>query len=274
MKALKQLKDEFLLALSEPYGEREAKNLFMEALFRIDGYGHRELILNQQTRREDVYIQTLSRMAKKEPVQYIFGRANFMDMELEVSPEVLIPRPETEELVHWIIEDVDDPSLRILDIGTGSGCIAISLAKYLPNSMVFACDLSPGALNIAMRNAEKQKVKVRFNQLNALNDKWPEVDVVVSNPPYIPFEERKDMDPLVTQHEPAMALFVEGDPLVFYRKIAEWVKESVKLAYMEIHEDKKNELKEMIQDLGLECEFKKDLQGKYRMLKIWKDGHI
>jgi release factor glutamine methyltransferase len=165
----------------------------------------------------------LLRLQQFEPIQYIIGEARFLGRTFRVTPDVLIPRPETEELVEWILEEIS-PTARILDIGTGSGCIAVSLSKELPDATVEAWDVSDAALNVARGNSERLQAEVRFTRCDILgNIPKPEsrYDFIVSNPPYVTESEKPAMEPNVLQWEPAVALFVpDADPLLFYRRMA------------------------------------------------------
>ena len=194
-----------------------------------------------------------------------------------MTPSVLIPRPETEELVSWIVEDHPDAPVRILDIGTGSGCIPVSLAHRLPLSTVHAWDVSPEALEVARRNAIRNGVTVHFLQVDALQESWPSlnIDVLVSNPPYITEKERTDMERNVLDWEPELALFVpDNDPLLFYRHIAriglDLLSPSGTL-YYEINRAYGAETVSLLQQLGYHSvELRKDLSGNDRMVKAVK----
>lgn len=174
-------------------------------------------------KKEQELEDILQRLSRFEPLQYIEGRTLFLGREFWVAPGVLIPRPETEELVELMLKEIPADA-RILDVGTGSGCIAISLAKELPDALVTAWDVSPEALSVARVNARKLQADVRFVECDVLACQVDEVglyDVIVSNPPYVTEAEKADMEPNVLQWEPSLALFVpDDDPLRFYRRIA------------------------------------------------------
>lgn len=220
--------------------------------------------------------EALDRVMQGTPVQYVLGYAEFLQVRYEVNPAVLIPRPETEELVLQIIKD--NPQARtILDIGTGSGCIAISLAKGIPEAEVSAWDVEAGALQVASSNAKRLKVNVRFEKVNVL-EQWPEqigisnqLDLIVSNPPYIREQEKKDMRTNVLAHEPEVALFVpDEDALLFYREIAtkgsHYLNSGGKL-YFEINESFGKEVVELLIGLGYDqVELQTDFQDKPRMV--------
>lgn len=221
-------------------------------------------------------IQAIERLKNNEPIQYILGKTEFFDLEFEVNPSVLIPRPETEELVNWIILDNKTENCRILDIGTGSGCIAVSLAKNILASKVFAIDVSSDAITVASNNARFNQANVEFINADILNadiETIPDkLDVIVSNPPYVTYAQKEVMHKNVTEFEPDLALYVEdNDPLIFYRTISEIaltkLSESGKL-FFEINEDYSVELNLMLSDLGYSnIDIRKDINGKYRMVK-------
>lgn len=215
------------------------------------------------------------RLKNFEPIQYILGETEFYDLKLKVNPSVLIPRPETEELVHWITETKHNNLHNILDIGTGSGCIALALKNRLKNTGVAGIDISENALQVARENAIQNKLEVEFFKadiLNWENCKWKLFDVIVSNPPYIRESEKKKMNANVLNYEPENALFVsDKEPLVFYRKIAEFAKKYLEKngwLYFEINEKLNEEMKKMLNNLEfVNIEIKKDLNRKDRMLR-------
>ena len=221
------------------------------------------------------------------PVQYVLGVSDFCGMELLVEPGVLIPRPETEELVRWVVADCEQRTVnktgqmvRVLDVGTGSGCIAVALAKMVEGAEVEAWDVSEVALRIAKRNAEKQGVKVSFEQVDVLgngNDSGNTMayDIIVSNPPYICEEESAEMDRNVLEHEPRLALFVpNNDPLIFYKKIAQMGMRMLKEGgglYFEVNRRFGNEVVELLKGMNYqEVELRKDMFGNDRMVKAIK----
>jgi release factor glutamine methyltransferase len=209
------------------------------------------------------------------PIQYITGKAWFMGEAYAVNDQVLIPRPETEELVEWIIEyaAIKGNALRILDIGTGSGCIAIALKKALPEATVSAIDISSGALKIAATNAAALKADIEFTCLDILNTAFlpGQYDVIVSNPPYIPMQEMKNMELQVTDHEPNIALFVpDEDPLVFYKAIARLAKLHLSTngqLFFEIHYDQGDAMIALLDEMHFHAELRTDLFGKDRMVR-------
>jgi len=218
----------------------------------------------------------LNRLFRHEPIQYIIGKTEFFALPFLVDSNVLIPRPETEELVEWILEDLKTlgkPDVSILDIGTGSGCIAVSLAKNLPQARVTAIDVSQAALNIAEENARINKVRVDFLQMDILQcENLPgKFDLIVSNPPYVRDLEKVDMHRNVLEHEPHLALYVKDeDPLIFYRKITKLAKAGLfknGSLYFEINQYLGSETSELLGNSGFKTELKKDLFENYRMLK-------
>ena len=226
----------------------------------------------------DVLNEILRRLKDYEPIQYVIGRENFCGMTFEVNRNVLIPRPETQELVNWIVDDYKTCSLcRTLDIGTGSGCIAISLANKIPNVKVEAWDISEGALDVARRNARINGAFVDFRLQDVLKADvdYSSYEVIVSNPPYITEKEKKEMEANVLEWEPHEALFVpDANPLLFYRKIAELGMKALTQGgalYFEINRAYGMELVAMLQSLGYQqIELKEDMFGNKRMIKAIK----
>lgn len=214
-------------------------------------------------------------LAAGRPIQYITGKAWFMGEPYTVNDQVLIPRPETEELVDWIIEyaEIKGKALRILDIGTGSGCIAIALKKALPEAKVSAIDISTNALKIAASNADGLNAEIEFIPLDILNTAFlpDQYDVIVSNPPYIPLQEMKNMELQVTDYEPNIALFVpDEDSLVFYKAIARLAKlhlASNGQLFFEIHYDQGDAMITLLDEMHFHAELRADLFGKDRMIR-------
>lgn len=208
------------------------------------------------------------------PIQYVLGETEFYGLTFFVDHSVLIPRPETEELVHWIINDYQGQAPTILDIGTGSGCIPVSLAKNLTNARITGIDISDKALDIAKKNATSNNVDVTFTLADILIELHPNLglfDVIVSNPPYVTAEQKWQMEPNVLNHEPHLALFVpENDPLLFYKAITRFAQKHLYRngsLYFEINEALPFETAEMLQKAGFSTELRKDLNDKYRMIK-------
>ena len=227
-----------------------------------------------------------------QPVQYILEESYFYGMLLYIDDNVLIPRPETEELVHWIVQDVkaarkdvfDEKtnaadktnSLRILDVGTGSGCIALALKNAMPKAEVWGCDSSDSALNVARRNGAALDIRVDFQSLDFLDGaQWaglPMFDIIVSNPPYITQKESDSMPPHVVRYEPHAALFVPDEaPLLFYEALALFGKEKLHdggAVYVEIHEDRGSDVVQLFQNaMYAYVQLMKDMQGKDRMVR-------
>lgn len=229
-----------------------------------------KLSANQLKELEEI----LARLQKHEPIQYVLGFTEFYGLHFHVTPSVLIPRPETEELVSLIIQENLGCSSRILDIGSGSGCIAISLSHYLPLAEVHSWDVSSEALQIAMKNNAKLETSVLFQQINVLEyqPKDEKFDVIVSNPPYVTISEKEEMEANVLEWEPHLALFVpDEDPLLFYRRIAEkglqMLTDDGKL-YFEINQAFGKETAHLLESIGYrEVNIIKDLSGKDRIVK-------
>lgn len=260
---------------------------------RFDRLMHRDEPLHAgQLRQLTALVQ---RLQAHEPVQYVLGEAYFHGLRLYVDKGALIPRPETEELVDWIIRDVkasgkpvfnDVPvtadqtrSQKILDVGTGSGCIALALKKNLPKAEVWGCDNSDEALNVARRNRATLDIRVDFQRVNILDpEQWnslPQFDIVVSNPPYIAQKENETMEPHVVQHEPHTALFVpDENPLLFYETLSLFGKEKLHAGgalYVEINESKGDAVVKLFQKaIYGDVQLRRDMQGKDRMVKAVK----
>jgi len=280
---LSSIRDSFVKRLSSIYTAREAENMFY--VLMADAFNKTKLDmsingLEFSAGQEQLFEGMVSRLMENEPIQYVIGKALFMDDYYTVDRSTLIPRPETEELVSWIVQESRNAAMKLWDIGTGSGCIGISVKKLKPGSKVILSDVSLEALSVARQNATSILTEEENNDLITLkNDVLTEgipleaidVNTMVSNPPYIPYKDRGDMTASVLNFEPSLALFVEdNDPLIFYRRILELSKtmENLQKVYFEIHEDLKHKLEELLVDFDIsDYQFKKDLQGKFRMLK-------
>lgn len=211
------------------------------------------------------------------PIQYLTHEAFFYDMQLYVNEHVLIPRQETEELVQWILQDNGDSAARVWDVCTGSGCIAIALAKNMPQAQLYACDISEQALQVAARNAMEQQVKVQYMHMDVLQapsacHAMPAMDIIVSNPPYVCHKEKADMQPRVLDYEPALALFVDDKhPLVFYKAIALMGTRCLRPGgslYFEINEHYGQQTVQLLHECGYaEVTLKQDMNHKDRMVK-------
>lgn len=224
---------------------------------------------------ESTLFLVVDKLKKHIPIQYILGAAHFMGLDFNVNTNVLIPRPETEELVSWILNEVNvNQEITILDIGTGSGCIAITLAKNLPKAKVFALDISKEAILVAKSNAEANNVTVTFLEQNILEEPSlkQNFNIIVSNPPYVRDLEKKEMSANVLEHEPNLALFVsDNNPLVFYKAITNFsvnhLRENGKL-FFEINQYLGEQTKELLVGLNyINIKLKKDMYGNDRMLK-------
>ncbi len=266
-------------ALGAIYPLHEVQSLCRIILREVCNYSASDLILNKDTiLSENIHNKTtqiVERLITHEPIQYILGHTSFLDFEFEVTPQTLIPRPETEELCQLIVDSTPQHTpLRLLDIGTGSGCIAISLARLLPHAMIKAWDISQGAIAVATRNAERLGATVLFERQDALAT-WHvapcSLDLIVSNPPYVCDSEREEMEENVLQYEPHTALFVpDNDPLRFYRAIAEQGYTALSIGgklYFEINQAYGKDCSDMVTAIGYtEVEVRKDLFGRDRFL--------
>ncbi|HEY4208191.1 MAG TPA: peptide chain release factor N(5)-glutamine methyltransferase [Puia sp.] len=284
---IQQAQRELVARLTPLYGEREAAHIGDLVMENITGKRKIDRLLNKDTMltpfQTDVFHQYIFGLTKHQPVQYVLRESWFCGMKFYVDHHVLIPRPETEELVEWVaVESADRTNgfsatpLSILDVGTGSGCIAISLKKKLPAALVHACDISPDALSVARRNAASLRADIDFRLVDILDSRQreylPALDLIVSNPPYIPFKDKSTMSPHVVDHEPHLALFVKDeDPVVFYQAIAQLGKErlsSTGVLYAEIHEDLAAPVTEAFKKAGYhDIVVRQDFQGKDRMIK-------
>jgi len=282
---IKHYKSEFISQLTPLYDEGEAESFFYLILEEKHHLKRIDLALQLDLEFSESEIQgwnvILEQLKLELPIQYILGSTNFYGLKFEVNDKVLIPRPETEELVDWIIRDSfvlrNDSTPKILDIGTGSGCIAIALAKNLPNAQVFAIDVSEEALATAKRNAEQNDVNITFIQKNILEttDLHQQFDIIVSNPPYVRNLEKAEIKKNVLEYEPHLALFVEDhDALIFYRKIGELAQRNLSKQgqlYFEINQYLGKEMMELLENLGFQnVELKKDIYGNDRMIRSGK----
>jgi release factor glutamine methyltransferase len=275
MTTAKSFYQSFQQEITPKYGEREAYWI-ARAIFE-DLYGIKGIVETQDFPQEPPLEKVTERILNEEPVQYVTGCAYFHGLKLQVSPEVLIPRPETEELVEWVLATYPTrKEMAVLDVGTGSGCIALALKKHKSYWQVDALDASPGALAIAEANANLYKLDIDFFQLDFLDQSvYPacaKYDLIVSNPPYIPPSEKKLMARNVLDFEPAMALFVpENDPLVFYKALGVFGKKHLNkegCLFVECNTFKAGEVADLWVEMGYqEVEIKEDLEGKPRMVK-------
>ncbi len=270
------------------YDDKEAASIAELIIEKISGLKKTDRILNKQQILNKTQIDILQEYQKQlnenTPLQYVLHEAWFAGIKFFVDENVLIPRPETEELVEWIIQDVTDnlaltisySPLTILDIGTGSGCIAIALKKKIVNANLYAFDISESALQIALLNAQQNNTEINFFKANIFeyqnNNNLPLFDIIVSNPPYIPKKELAEMHANVISYEPHLALFVpDENPFLFYDVISNFSLLHLKqngVLYIEIHENYANNIEKLLQKKSFKSiEIKKDLQQKNRMVK-------
>jgi release factor glutamine methyltransferase len=289
---LKNYKTTFLQELSSLYEEQEIESFFYIILDKLHSLKRIDLALNPQTVMDGVHLKQwkniVSELKQQKPIQYILGETEFYGLRFLLNENTLIPRPETEELVELIIESTNyelrNTKLKVLDIGTGSGCIAISLSKHLANSEVFAIDVSEKALAVAKKNSELNDVKVNYINVDILkiNDLKElaihnlqlatQFDIIVSNPPYVRNLEKYEIKPNVLEYEPHLALFVDDiDPLLFYRKIAELAIKNLNpngKLYFEINQYLGKETVELVKSFGFKnVKLIKDIYGNDRMIE-------
>lgn len=293
-----EAQQQLLFQLHHIYDNREAAAITDLVMGNITEWKKIDRVINKNTQLSLPKMGLLKKYTEEllshKPVQYVLHEAWFAGMKFYVDENVLIPRPETEELVDWIVEEVKSQEsgvggrmteelftihhspLTILDIGTGSGCIPVALKKKILNAEIYSCDVSEGALNVAKRNAVNNNTDIHFMHVDFLNQKQryslPSFDFIVSNPPYIPVKDKQSMMRNVTDYEPHLALFVENDdPLVFYKAIAGFAKERLSAngkIFLEMHGEQSYNVKELFSLNGFSgIEIKKDMQNKERMLK-------
>jgi release factor glutamine methyltransferase len=268
------------------YELREAANITEWVMEEITGMSRIDRLMNNNQNlsliQESNWAINLSKLEIGMPIQYVLGYGWFMGLKIKVNSQVLIPRPETEELVQWLIESCEDKSgagLNIIDIGTGSGCIPIGIKNSFIKAKVYALDISEGALIVARENAEIHHCEIEFQQFDILNENnWadlPKVSIIISNPPYIPIAEEVEIEQHVKDFEPHLALFVENvDPLLFYRKILTFSTNNLLpggMIFFECNEKYSKEVMELGAKLGYDSTIQKDMQGKDRMIRFKKD---
>ena len=278
---IKEYRSYFIHELTPIFDEGEAESFFYlilenkHELKRIDLALQPNLTFSADQIK--VWNIILEQLKQEIPIQYLLGKTSFYGLDFDVNPAVLIPRPETEELVDWIIKSnvaaQASKIIKILDIGTGSGCIAISLAKNIPDAQVFAIDVSAEALATAQKNAEINKVQVTFINKNILEttDLEQQFDIIVSNPPYVRNLEKQEIKKNVLDNEPHLALFVEdNDALIFYRKIAELAQKNLSengQLFFEINQYLGQEMMELLEEMNFKnIELRKDIYGNDRMM--------
>ena len=285
---LKEIQHIFHQELDAIYGKDEVDNFFDMLLNAYFGLGRIDLILNTNLTitktEEQPLFEALSRLKQEEPIQYIIGDTEFYGLKLKVNQHTLIPRPETEELVDWILKEIknQESQISILDIGTGSGCIAIALAKNLPNAKVFAMDISDEALKITKENALLNKVDIEFIHQDILSlnhaefdSVFQKFDIIVSNPPYVRILEKAEIKNNVLNYEPHLALFVEdNEPFLFYKAIAQFAVENLTTKgqlFFEINQYLGKEMVQLLESYGFKnIELRQDLFGNDRMTKAIK----
>ena len=279
---IKEYRSYFIQELTPIYDAGEAESFFYlileesQHLKRIDLALRPDLDFSEEEIM--VWNSILQQLKKEIPIQYLLGKTSFFGLNFQVNENVLIPRPETEELVEWILErqksEVKSQQIRILDIGTGSGCIAISLAKNLPNARVFAIDISEKALDTAKKNAELNTVDITFINQNILKteDLGQQFDIIVSNPPYVRNLEKAEIKKNVLENEPHLALFVEdNDALIFYKKIANLAQKNLSKnghLFFEINQYLGKQMIDLLEKMNFAAiELRKDIYGNDRMIK-------
>jgi release factor glutamine methyltransferase len=274
---------EFKAKLESVYEKRESENIADWIFENVTGLRKWERRSNENDLDENQFSRIrkyLEELLQSKPVQYVLNEAWFYKRKFFVNEHVLIPRPETEELVEWICKDVRNKNFEsteeipIIDIGTGSGCIPVSLKLELKNTTITAIDVSEIALNVARKNATELKAKISIKQLDFLDeDRWDSLgiyNIIVSNPPYIPIAEKQILAKNVTEFEPGIALFVsDNDPYIFYKKIANFAQSHLSKKgkiYVEVHEEYAKNVKEIFERAGFISTIKKDFFGKERMV--------
>lgn len=272
------------LSLSELYPDSEIRSFWLLILEYLTEYSRTDIITNKNSvlsAEQNEKLKTIvERLQNFEPIQYILGDTDFFGLPFFVNRNVLIPRPETEELVDWILKENPNFTGKILDIGTGSGCIAIALAKNLPDAKVTAIDISEEAIAVAKKNADLNKVVVDFQQMDVLSSEFinytESFDIIVSNPPYVCEKEQTTIQANVLKYEPHLALFVkDSDPLIFYHHIANFANKNLvsngKL-FFEINQAFGNETLKLLKEIGfIDVCLRKDLSGKDRMIAALKE---
>ena len=265
--------------LSNVYDALELNSIVNILIEEVTGWDalHQNIHKNDALEQShtDQLTQYVEKLLTGKPLQYIIGKAWFMGKAFIVNEAVLIPRPETEELVEWVSEyaHIVNKPLSILDIGTGSGCIPIALKLALPNASITAIDISKEALAVAQQNAAAHNTNIEWMELDILQTKHlkDQYDIIVSNPPYIPLREKPNMQSQVIDHEPAIALFVPDQyPLIFYSKIAHIGKSALKpngQLFFEIHYDQGEAIMALLNEMGYHAELRQDIYGKDRMVR-------
>ena len=261
------------------YSNRESGQLASWVMEKITGLQRVDRLLQKNhpltAEQKEHWVAINARMLQHEPIQYVLNEAPFMGLLLEVNQHTLIPRPETEELVSWVLDDHPEKNLRVLDAGTGSGCIALALKQQQPSWEITAGDLSLEALQVAAKNAARYQFHIHFAEMDMLNPQDPgwggKYQVIVSNPPYIPHKDKVSMEAHVTAYEPSTALFVpDENPLLFYKALvaaAPLHLEKGGWLYIEINEGLGDATLQLFQNVEWQAELRKDFQGNNRMIR-------
>lgn len=270
-----------LVAVTDAAEASAMTTLLLEHVLQLD---RNQFTKHQKEILSAAQLEQLSKLSKRaltgEPLQYVLGEAWFCGLRLMVDPRVLIPRPETEELVEWIITNCRFPvsSLQVLDMGTGSGCIALALKRRIRKAQVMAADVNLDALAVASHNAQQLGIDIQLAQADLLNPSgWnhlPVADIIVSNPPYISDAEKSAMSSTVLDHEPHLALFAPGpDPLIFYRQLVLVAEQKLKpkgQLFAELNATQAQPIAALFQAANFKVTIKKDMQEKERMLRAWR----
>lgn len=278
---LKDIQNTFHRTLDSIFGEEEVNSFFFMLIEYYYGVSRIQLAMDSDFAVDDYekIINALELLKQQKPIQYIIGETAFYGLAFKVNEHVLIPRPETEELVEWILKKVDNNKpINVLDIGTGSGCIGISLAKNLPKAKVYALDVSPDALKTAKQNAKLNDVNIEFIEADILSiqdgvlENDVNFDIIVSNPPYIREQEKEQMKPNVVENEPHLALFVKDEnPLLFYEAITQFASNNLTndgQLFFEINEYLGNDMIDLLSHNDFRnIQLKQDVFKKDRMIK-------
>jgi release factor glutamine methyltransferase len=285
MKSIRDVFSAYKQSLSKLYDNNEIEALTLMVINEITGSGKAQIkafpekdITSDQSENLN---NILTKLQTGEPIQYILGYTEFYGLPFKVNPSVLIPRPETEELVEWALSEVKSQKskVKILDIGTGSGCIAISLKKNLPDAEIFAIDISITALETARQNADLNEVDITFIEIDILNVQGSHspltnpYSLIISNPPYVTLHDKTQMHTNVTDFEPHSALFIpENDLLIFYKAIANFAIENLTpggLLFFEVNENYGEQTVELLKNKSfINIELRKDMSGRYRMIRV------
>ncbi len=277
--SLLEIKQALKHKLANTYEPIELNSIIAMLIEHVTAWDTLKQAMRKNDEIEEAKVLELNELADElitgKPIQYILGKTWFMGNEFLVNKSVLIPRPETEELVDWVIEyaNIIQKPMQLIDIGTGSGCIAISLKRLLPNCSVTALDISEAALEVAKKNAEALHANIDWIQddILKLNSLPQSYDIIVSNPPYIPFRETANMQVQVKKYEPSIALFVTNeDPLIFYKAIGRLGEKYLApkgQIFFEIHHDQRQAILALFDEMGYHAEIRKDMYGKDRMLR-------